>query len=173
MNTLFFGSPLGRFSVLMHSDRAPLTCAYFRDLAASGALDDSSVFRVVARRNQRQDERCPIRIVQIGPARMNGREQQSIAHEGTNVTRLSHRQWTVSAARFDLGELYGSFFVCMRDEPELDFGGRRQPDGQGFAAFGRVVDGFETLRRMYDLAEDDEVLRTRIPVHTVAATNTA
>jgi peptidyl-prolyl cis-trans isomerase A (cyclophilin A) len=38
------------------------------------------------------------------------------------------------------------FFICIGDQPELDFGGRRNPDGQGFAAFGRVIRGMEVVR---------------------------
>jgi peptidyl-prolyl cis-trans isomerase A (cyclophilin A) len=39
--------------------------------------------------------------------------------------------------------------VCMRDEPALDEGGARNPDGLGFAAFGSVVEGFEHLQRLF------------------------
>jgi len=41
-----------------------------------------------------------------------------------------------------------SFFICIGDQPELDFGGKRNPDGQGFAAFGRVVQGMDVVRRI-------------------------
>ncbi len=44
-------------------------------------------------------------------------------------------------ARDKPGTATSSFFFCIDDQPELDFGGRRNPDGQGFAAFGRVVAG--------------------------------
>ena len=40
------------------------------------------------------------------------------------------------------------FFICIGDQPELDFGGRRNPDGQGFAAFGRVVKGMDVVRKI-------------------------
>ena len=36
-----------------------------------------------------------------------------------------------------------AFFICIGDQPSLDFGGMRNPDGQGFAAFGRVVEGMD------------------------------
>ena len=39
-----------------------------------------------------------------------------------------------------------SFFICVGDQPELDYGGRRNPDGQGFAAFGAVLDGMDVVR---------------------------
>jgi hypothetical protein len=37
----------------------------------------------------------------------------------------------------------------MRDEPGLDEGGSRNPDGLGFAAFGFVAEGFEHLARFF------------------------
>ena len=40
------------------------------------------------------------------------------------------------------------FFICLGDQPALDFGGRRNPDGQGFAVFGRVVSGMEVVRKI-------------------------
>ena len=64
-----------------------------------------------------------------------------IAHETTAMTGLRHLKGTVSLARFAPGAVYHSFFICLRDEPVLDFSGARHPDGQGFAAFGRVVAG--------------------------------
>ena len=32
------------------------------------------------------------------------------------------------------------------DQPEMDFGGKRNPDGQGFAVFGRVIKGAEVVK---------------------------
>ena len=40
------------------------------------------------------------------------------------------------------------WFICIEDQPSLDFGGARNPDGQGFAAFGRVVSGMDVVRRI-------------------------
>ena len=40
------------------------------------------------------------------------------------------------------------FFICIGDQPELDYGGHRNPDGQGFGAFGRVVQGMEVVRQI-------------------------
>jgi peptidyl-prolyl cis-trans isomerase A (cyclophilin A) len=46
------------------------------------------------------------------------------------------------------------FFVCIGDQPSLDFGGKRNPDGQGFAAFGRVVRGMDIVRRIQSAPSD-------------------
>jgi peptidyl-prolyl cis-trans isomerase A (cyclophilin A) len=40
------------------------------------------------------------------------------------------------------------WFICINDQPSLDFGGARNPDGQGFAAFGRVVSGMDVVRKI-------------------------
>ena len=140
---------------------APLTCAYFAALA--GPLARGQVFRITDARNQAAMAN-PIHVVQFGLANALNAERTPVAHETTALSGLTHARWTVSAARFEPGFLYGSFFVCMRDEPELDFGGRRQPDGQGFAAFGRVVAGHDTVRRLHAHAEADEMLHHPIPL---------
>jgi peptidyl-prolyl cis-trans isomerase A (cyclophilin A) len=40
------------------------------------------------------------------------------------------------------------FSIVIGDQPEMDFGGRRNPDGQGFAAFGRVLEGMDVVRKI-------------------------
>jgi peptidyl-prolyl cis-trans isomerase A (cyclophilin A) len=171
MATLEITSESGKFEIQLHEDRAPATCAYFAYLARSGFLDTSSIFRIVAPANHRVDDPCPINVVQIGPLQALRGTRHRIKHENTKSTGLRHKKWTVSAARFDRQQLYGNFFVCMRDEPSLDFGGARQPDGQGFAAFGEVVSGFDTLEDIYRKAESNEFLREAIPIRAVTLVN--
>jgi peptidyl-prolyl cis-trans isomerase A (cyclophilin A) len=40
----------------------------------------------------------------------------------------------------------GSFSIVIGNQPGMDFGGRRNPDGQGFAAFGHVVRGMDAVK---------------------------
>lgn len=164
MTRMRITSTAGTFTIHCFNDRAPATCAYFTYLASSGFLDASSVFRIVSSANHKTDDPCPIHVVQMGPKQALTGPRHRIAHEHTDLTGLRHRKWTVSAARFDRRELYGNFFVCMRDEPSLDFGGKRQPDGLGFAAFGEVVSGFDTVEALYSQAESSEFLQTPIPI---------
>ena len=65
-------------------------------------------------------------------------------------------------ARNEPGTASADFFICIGDQPELDFGGRRNPDGQGFAAFGKVIVGMETARRIQALPEENQYLKTEI-----------
>jgi peptidyl-prolyl cis-trans isomerase A (cyclophilin A) len=71
--------------------------------------------------------------------------------------------------RFDPGETYGGFCICVGDQPELDHGGRRFPDGQGASAFGRVVEGMHVVRRIHARATANEFLAEPIPIITVVA----
>jgi peptidyl-prolyl cis-trans isomerase A (cyclophilin A) len=83
------------------------------------------------------------------------------------MTGLRHMKGTVSLARFAPGAVYHSFFICLRDEPALDFGGARHPDGQGFAAFGWVARGFDIVQRIFAHAEAEEYLRNVIGIERI------
>jgi peptidyl-prolyl cis-trans isomerase A (cyclophilin A) len=61
-------------------------------------------------------------------------------------------------ARSEANSATSSFFICIGDQPELDFGGRRNPDGQGFAAFGRVIQGMDVVRRIQNSPAEGQAL---------------
>ena len=99
------------------------------------------------------DDSVRIEVIQ-GGANPDRREEryQPIALERTSVTGLHHTNGTVSMARAGPNTARAEFFICIGDQPELDFGGRRHTDGQGFAAFGQVVSGMEVVRRIHSQA---------------------
>jgi peptidyl-prolyl cis-trans isomerase A (cyclophilin A) len=70
-------------------------------------------------------------------------------------------------ARAEPGSASSEIFVCVGDQPELDHGGRRNPDGQGFAAFGRVVAGMEVVRAIHRLPAEGQFLREPVPITAV------
>lgn len=170
MPSLTVELPPGRIEIELAERQAPATCAYFSGLAAAGAFQSGRVFRIVDGGQQPGADACPIQIVQFGRREMLDAPRDRIAHESTDLTGLSHERWTVSAARFEPGELYGSFFVCLRDEPELDHRGRRHPDGLGFAAFGRVVAGQEIVRTLHRQSGEQELLSQPIDIRDITAT---
>ena len=61
------------------------------------------------------------------------------------------------------------FFICIGDQPELDLGGRRKPDGQGFAAFGRVVSGMDVVRRIHAAPADGQSLTPPVTIRKATA----
>lgn len=164
MSRVIIETEVGSFSFLMLEARAPATCAHFLSVILSGAFEDASVFRIVAPQNHQADDPNPIEVVQLGPRGCIESQHDPVPHENTDQTGLRHVRGTVSAARVELNYLFGSFFVCMRDEPALDFGAGRNPDRQGFAAFGQVDSGFETLKRIMACAESSDFLTRDIRI---------
>lgn len=156
------------FTIAVCTQEAPISAGYFLSAVDSRALEGSAIFRIVTLHNQPADFPVKIAVVQMGHREDDPMIPATIPHEPTSVTGLRHRRGTVSLARFAPGAVYHSWFVCMRDEPSLDEGGARQPDGQGFAAFGEVVAGFEQLQRLFaDYAHGPEYLLRPIPLHAV------
>lgn len=155
----------------MFEDKAAATCAHFLSVIRSGAYDDASIFRIVGPPNHQPGEPYPIEVVQLGPRGCIESTHVEVPHESTEATGLKHLRGTVSAARIDLNHLFGSFFVCMRDEPALDHGAGRHPDTQGFAAFGQVVSGFEVLENIMKHAEASDFLTREIPILSVTIEN--
>lgn len=73
-----------------------------------------------------------------------------IAHETTRVTGIRHTDGVISMARDGPGSATSEFFICLGANPSLDHGGARNKDGQGFAAFGKVVEGMDVVRAIHD-----------------------
>lgn len=158
---------LGDFEIATAPEKAPCTAAYFGKLFDLGMFDGASVFRIVTPANGEMRTDAPISVVQLGLFEMETLPETRFVHEGTNITGLCHKKWTISAARGGLGENYPSFFICMRDEPALDFGGKRHPDGHGFAAFGKVKRGFNVLEQVFTKSESGEFLEQPIAIEAV------
>lgn len=161
-----FDTECGMFTVHLALTEAPITAGYFRDLIENSAFDGASFFRIVSAKNASIRADYPIEVVQGGLRETDPQPIVPIMHEPTSQTGLSHKKWSLSAARYGSGETYGSFFICMRDEPELDFGGARHPDGLGFAVFGQTLDGFETLETIFQRRERDEFLKKPVIIQS-------
>jgi peptidyl-prolyl cis-trans isomerase A (cyclophilin A) len=142
-------TPLGNVSLRVFPARAPVTAGSFLRHVDAGQFSGAAFYRTVRRDNDHTEQ--PIRVVQGGL--MDLKESfERLDHEPTHVTGLQHVDGAVSAARREIGNATAaSFFICVGDQPALDFGGLRSPDGQGYAAFGRVIDGMDVIRRIHAL----------------------
>lgn len=156
--TYRFTCKLGAFTIALKPEHAPQTCAYFEGQFARPAFAHASIFRIVTAGNTSMRHDAPIEVVQMGLNMGEEAGHDVIAHENTQVTGLRHLRGTVSAARYVKGSAYPSFFVCMRDEPVLDFGGARHEDGEGFAAFGEVIEGMSVIEDVFGQAEATDFL---------------
>jgi peptidyl-prolyl cis-trans isomerase A (cyclophilin A) len=161
---------LGKFTVEVYPQKAPISSKNYLAYVDGGYLNGSSVYRIVAPKNQSDDVAYKIAVIQwgLGPEREDKPPFPPIAHEDTRTTGLKHLNGTISMARRAPGTATSEFFICIGDQPELDFGGHRNPDGQGFAAFGQVVDGMDVLMATYGRAEDTGVLKHRIGISSVS-----
>jgi peptidyl-prolyl cis-trans isomerase A (cyclophilin A) len=139
---------LGRIVVNVDTTNAPLTARNFLRYVGNGFYDGGLFHRTVTLRNQPHDS---IRIEVIQAAVNPAREKDSfppIPLERTSRTGLKHLDGVISMARDGPDTATSGFFICIGPQPSLDFGGLRNPDGQGFAAFGRVIQGMDVVRRI-------------------------
>ena len=142
-----FETELGNFEVELEAVKAPVSVANFL-WYVDNAKYNGGVFHRTVRPDTENRTDFPIQVIQASRARGQA-GQPPIALERTNVTGLKHLAGTLSMARSTAADSATSdFFVCVTDTPELDFGGKRNADGQGFAAFGRVVSGMDVIKKI-------------------------
>ncbi|MGY6629025.1 MAG: peptidylprolyl isomerase [Oceanicaulis sp.] len=136
---------LGDIRIMLHADRAPVSAANFLAHADAGTFDGGSFYRVVRDDLDRPDIERPMNLIQGGWGFEGLPEADGIAHEGTDMTGLSHVRGAVSMARYDVGTATTEFFIMLNDTPGLDAGpgGRNPGDEAGYAVFGQVVEGIE------------------------------
>ncbi len=140
---------LGSLVIEVDTIAAPITATNFLRYVDEARLDSAHFYRVVTLDNQPNDS-IRIEVVQGGLGnRSRQRRLPAIEHETTADTGLLHTAGAISMARLDPGSASSEFFICVTDQPALDFGGMRNPDGQGFAVFGRVVSGMDVVRAIH------------------------
>lgn len=141
-----FETAAGYFEVAVDVAHAPITGANFLKYVDDGAYDGGFFHRAV-RPDTEIDLGAPIEVVQASPAR-GGKAYPPIPLERTSVTGLRHLAGTISYGRAAPDTATSDFFIYVTDTPTLDFGGKRNADGQGFGAFGQVVSGMDVIRKI-------------------------
>ncbi|CAN5865651.1 peptidylprolyl isomerase [soil metagenome] len=138
---------LGTVDADLDSARAPATVVNFLRYVDGHLFDGGSFFRVVTMDNQPKDV-IRIEVIQGGKRATTDSAFAAVPIERTSITRLRHHGGTLSMARSSPNSARDNFFITIGDQPDLDFGGRRNPDGQGFAAFGHVTAGMDVVRKI-------------------------
>ena len=142
---------LGEIHATVDLKRAPVTATNFLRYIDAGLFDSACFYRVVRPDNQPNDS---VRIAVIQGGRYEKEETGGfapIAHETTEQTGILHRDGVISMARWTPGTATSEFFICVGDQPDLDYGGKRNPDLQGFAAFGKVTKGMDVVKRIHGI----------------------
>jgi peptidyl-prolyl cis-trans isomerase A (cyclophilin A) len=159
---------LGDIVLEIDTKHAPNTAANFLRYLDAGHYDGGSFHRTVKMDNQ-PDSPVKIEVIQAGVSAERTRDGfPPIPIERTSVTGLRHTDGTISMARGQPDSATSGWFVCINDQPSLDFGGARNPDGQGFAAFGHVVQGMDVVRRI-QRAPNTDAQRLTPPIKIVKA----
>lgn len=155
---------LGDITLEIYVDKAPITAGNFLKYVRENRFRGAAFYRVVRQDNQPHNK-AKISVIQGGlMADIPGRSLPPIAHETTAQTGILHKDGVISMARLEPGTATSEFFICVGDQPELDFGGKRNPDGRGFAAFGRVIKGMEVVRRIQQQPTNEQILTPVIKI---------
>jgi peptidyl-prolyl cis-trans isomerase A (cyclophilin A) len=154
----------GDIELELDTEKAPITTANFLRYVGGKFYDGGRFHRTVKADNQ-PDNKVKIEVIQAGinPDRMKD-EFPPIKLERTRDTDLRHRDGTISMARDGPDTATSDFFICVGDQPELDFGGKRNPDGQGFAAFGRVVKGMDVVKMIQASKAEGQTLKPQVRI---------
>lgn len=139
---------LGDILLELDPARAPKTTENFLRYVDAGHYDGGTFHRTVKMDNQPESP-VKIEVIQAGVAESKAKAGfPPITLERTTATGLKHVDGAVSMARGTPDSATSGWFICINDQPSLDFGGARNPDGQGFAAFGKVVAGMDVVRKI-------------------------
>ncbi|MDP4221993.1 MAG: peptidylprolyl isomerase [Bacteroidota bacterium] len=157
---------LGEIHVRLDLKRAPVTSLNFLRYIDAGLYDSTCFYRVVRMDNQ-PDNKIRIEVIQGGRYEDEDKGFPPIMHETTSMTGIRHRDGTISMARSEPGTATSEFFICIGDQPELDYGGKRNPDGQGFAAFGKVTKGMDVVKRIHSISAPGQYLGKPVLIHSV------
>lgn len=137
----------GNIVLQLDGRHAPITTANFLAYVDQHRFDGITFYR--ASRTPRTPGQG---FIQGGIRRNPMLALPPIAHEPTSRTGLRHVDGAISMARLEPGSAMGDFVILSGAEPSMDAGHRRPSSGnndtQGYAVFGRVVEGMDVVRRI-------------------------
>jgi peptidyl-prolyl cis-trans isomerase A (cyclophilin A) len=161
---------LGDIEISVDTVRAPNTAANFLRYVTGRHYNGGAFFRSVTLDNQPNNE-VKIEVIQarVNLERIEDRFE-AIQLERTDATGIYHIDGAISMARGAPNSATSSFFICIGNQPSLDFGGARNPDGQGFAAFGRVTRGQEVVKLIQQQSTSGQQLEPPIQIDSATVT---
>ncbi len=159
----------GDIELELYADAAPKTVAAFLKYTDSGYYKNASFYRIL--NDDNQPSNAPkSELIQGGIWKTNYKLAAllpGIPHETTEQTKILHKDGVISLARLAPGTANTEFFICIGDQPGFDFGGANNADGQGYAAFGKVVKGMDIVRNIYNAPENNQAFEYPIIIYTI------
>ena len=158
---------LGSFRMEVYEKKAPITTTNFLSYVDENVLAGGSFYRTVTMSNQPKND-VKIEVIQGGLGFADTpKRKDPISHETTQKTGILHKDGTVSMARLEPGSASSEIFICIGPQPELDFGGKRNPDGQGFAAFGKVISGMGVVRNIHTQPNEKQMISKPVTIRHI------
>ncbi len=157
----------GVITIELYPDKAPVTVANFEKYIRENRFAGATFYRTVTPDNQ-PNNKIKIEVIQGGLFDDHHPDMLApIPIETTQKTGLHHLNGSISMARDTPNSATSEFFICIGDQPELDYGGKRNPDGQGFAVFGRVIHGMNVVKKIQSQPAIGQMLKPKIPIKSV------
>jgi peptidyl-prolyl cis-trans isomerase A (cyclophilin A) len=158
----------GDITAELYADKAPVTVANFLRYITEKKVHNPTFYRVVRTEPDNQpDKDVKIQVLQGGLTDVPDHELPTIKHETTEMTGILHKDGALSMARDEPGTATHHFSICIGDQPALDFAGKRNPDGQGFAAFGKVTKGMDVVKKIHQQPTEGQYLKPSIKMLAV------
>ena len=169
---VLISTQLGDIEAEIYLDKAPVTAVNFLKYVDSARYNnDMACFYRIVRLDNQPDKPIKIEVIQGGYGKDSLIEIYQfppIKHETTKASGVLHTDGVLSMARMEPGTASSEFFICVGDQPELDSGGKRNPDGQGFAAFGKVYKGMEVVRKIQHLKDSLQFLENPVKIISIS-----
>lgn len=128
----------------LETERAPITSANFLKYVDQKKFDGATFYRAY----NVPGWEGKLGLIQGGAKSDPKRVLPPIPHEPTTKTGLSHKEGAISMARGSPGSAQGDFFIILGDLSSLDANPAAKGDNQGFAVFGRVVEGMDVVKKI-------------------------
>jgi len=154
----------GDIEAELFPSKAPKTVAAFLKYVDEGLYNPASFYRVLKNENLPPDYNMG--IIQGGIHTTNPQKQLSLpgtAHEAPRHTGLSNTDGTLSLARNSPGTGSSEFFICIGDQTQFDGGS----NGEGYAAFGRVVSGMKAVRKIQNEKSNGDAFLNPITIKKI------
>ena len=159
---------LGDIEVELYPEKSPVTVAAFLSYVDSGYYSNSSFYRVLKADELPNPNNTGIIQGGIWQTKPDIKVTlPGIKHETTAQSGLTHQSGTVSLARTTPGSASSEFFICIGDQSPLDAGRRGTEDGQGFAAFGKVVKGMPIVRKIQEQKSRGDAFDNKIEIYRI------
>ena len=157
-----FETTMGPIVIELFEDDAPITTKNFLDYANSGFYDGTLFHRVI-----------PGFVIQGGGLETGMRDKSGnppIENEANNGQK--NLKWSLSMARTsDPHSATSQFFINLENNSSLDHTSET-PQGWGYAVFGTVVEGFETVKAIASATTGSSSHHQDVPLEDITIQKT-